>query len=278
MTGAGMPVVPTLCQPFLRLWQIEADGAPIETPTSTVLPVLHQGAPAMLKLLKPGSDEKDGIAALRHFAGASAVRLIEATDEAVLMERAVGGRSLTAMALGDADDEATVILARTASRLHAAGPPSPDTTIGPLRGRFRALFALRSEHPVLGRAAAMAEHLLAEPQRVAVLHADLHHENVLDSPRGFLAIDPKGAIGEATYDVANLFLNPAGVERLVLDQGRARRIAGLIAAETGFDPARIRHFAFAHAGLATAWNIEDGIDPRLGLALAEMLEPVETAR
>ncbi len=264
--------VPARCLPFLRLWRLEADGAPIETPTSTVLPVLHQGTPAMLKLLKPGSDERDGIAALRHFAGTAAVRLIEAADDAVLMERAVGPRSLTAMALGDADDEATVILARTASRLHAAGPPSPGSSIGPLSARFRALFALRSRHAVLGRAAAMAEALLAAPRDVAVLHADLHHENVLDSPRGFLAIDPKGAIGEATYDVANLFLNPAGVERLVLDPERARGMEALIAAETGFEPARIRQFAFAHAGLATAWNIEDGIDPRLGLALAEMLE------
>ena len=45
-----------------------------------------------------------------------------------------------------------------------------------------------------------------DPQRV-VLHGDLHQENVLlDAAGGWLAIDPKGVVGPACYEVAR-FLN-----------------------------------------------------------------------
>lgn len=266
-----MTEAPDRFAPYLASWRLDPDGPPIETATSWLLPVRHRGAPAMLKRLKPSSDEADGIAALRHFAGDGALALIEASADAVLMERAVGPRSLAAMALSGEDDAAARILAATAMRLHRPRP-APPPEIASLRRRFRALFELRSTAAVLDRAATMAERLFAEPRDVAVLHGDLHHENVLDSPRGWLAIDPKGAIGEATYDLANLFCNPAGVERLVLDPARASRLALLFAEVTGFERQRILAVAFAHAGLATSWNIEDGIDPRLGLAIAAMLE------
>jgi streptomycin 6-kinase len=51
--------------------------------------------------------------------------------------------------------------------------------------------------------------LLAEPREVGVLHGDLHHGNVLDfGVRGWLAIDPKGLLGERGFDFANIFTNP----------------------------------------------------------------------
>jgi streptomycin 6-kinase len=41
------------------------------------------------------------------------------------------------------------------------------------------------------------------------LHGDIQHGNILDfGSRGWLAIDPKGLIGERSFDYANLFCNP----------------------------------------------------------------------
>ena len=66
----------------------------------------------------------------------------------------------------------------------------------------------QAELPILARCADVARRLLAEPREVTVLHGDLHHDNVLHGSRGWLAIDPKGLIGERTYEVANLLGNP----------------------------------------------------------------------
>jgi streptomycin 6-kinase len=258
---------------WLERWSLVADGTPIETPTSNLLPVTQGGAPAMLKLLKPSSDEGPGIAALRWFAGDGAVRVIAAEGDAVVMERAVGTRSLTAMAVGGEDEAAIRIIAGVAKALH--GPrPEPPPELPTLARRFRALFEAGPAHPVLARCAETARRLVATSQESVVLHGDLHHENVLDSPRGWLAIDPKGVAGERAYDTANLFLNPAGVERLVLDPERALRLAAILSQELALDQARVLGFAFAHAGLSAAWCIEDGIDPRIAIEAAEMLEPL----
>lgn len=47
------------------------------------------------------------------------------------------------------------------------------------------------------------------PHDEVVLHGDLHHGNILDfGTRGWLAIDPKGLLGERGFDYANIFTNP----------------------------------------------------------------------
>lgn len=262
-----------LFAPWMQRWRLVADGAPIETPTSNLLPVAMGGEPAMLKLLKPSSDEGPGIAALRWFAGNGAVRVIAAEGDALVMERALGRRSLTAMAVGGGDEDAIRIIAGVARALHAPRPePTPE--LPTLARRFRALFEAGPQHPVLARCAASARRLVETSEECVVLHGDLHHENVLDSPRGWLAIDPKGVAGERAYEAANLFLNPTGVERLVLDPERALRLSAILSQELALDPARVLGFAFAHAGLSAAWCIEDGIDPRIAIEAAEMLKPL----
>jgi len=42
------------------------------------------------------------------------------------------------------------------------------------------------------------------------MHGDFHHYNVLSSDRGWLAIDPKGMLGPAAYEVGPLLMNPLG--------------------------------------------------------------------
>ena len=42
-----------------------------------------------------------------------------------------------------------------------------------------------------------------------LLHGDLQHYNVLlDKDRGWVAIDPKGVVGELEYEVGALLRNP----------------------------------------------------------------------
>jgi streptomycin 6-kinase len=135
------------------------------------------------------------------------VRVIDANDTAVLMERADGPRSLTSMAVSGSDVEAAEILAETVLQLHAPRAGPIPSTLVPLKFQFGALFTRAVDHEFLARCATVARHLLATPHDAVPLHGDLHHGNVLDGEgRGWLAVDPKGLIGERTY--ANLLKIP----------------------------------------------------------------------
>ncbi len=96
-----------------------------------------------------------------------------------------------------------------------------------MRDRFQALFARETQTPLLTRCAAVARHLLATERETTTLHGDLHHDNVLSSPHGWLAIDPKGTIGERTYEVANLLCNPQPHGDIVHRPDRMRRLSAL---------------------------------------------------
>jgi Aminoglycoside/hydroxyurea antibiotic resistance kinase len=106
-------------------------------------------------------------------------------------------------------------------------------------------------------AADAAAALLASPltgtDDTVVLHGDLHHDNILDGgPRGWLAIDPNGLIGERTYDIANLLRNPWPHGNVVHDPERMQRIAAIYARQLGLDPRGCLQFALAHSGLSAA--------------------------
>ncbi len=142
--------------------------------------------------------------------------------------------------------------------------------LAPLPVWFRQLEPAAHAHGgVLVKSAAAARALLAAPREDVVLHGDIHHDNILDfGPRGWLAIDPKGLHGERGYDYANLFCNPdpetaAAPERLV-------RRAAMVAAAAGIEPRRLLQWVLAYAGLSAAWDIGDGADPALPLAVAEI--------
>src|SRR5262245_33970987 len=73
---------------YLASWGVTLDGALIETRSSWLVPVRRAGQPAMLKVMRPGSDEAPGIALLRYLCGDGAVRVMDADFGALLMERA----------------------------------------------------------------------------------------------------------------------------------------------------------------------------------------------
>jgi streptomycin 6-kinase len=258
-------------------WGLVPEGPEIETPSSWLLPVRQRARPAMLKVHKPESDERPGSDYLRYVAGEGAVRLMAADQDAVLMERTTGSRSLMDMAVRGDDLGAGEILADTVTSLHAArAQPRPQTLV-PLTRQFASLFERADEHRWLQLSAACARALLAAPRDVIALHGDLHHDNVLDGgARGWLAIDPKGLVGERTYDVANLLGNPWPHGAIVHSSERMARMAKLYADRLGMDLHRILAFALAHAGLAASWHLDHGSDPAYRLTCVEVLAPLLT--
>ncbi|WP_158815118.1 aminoglycoside phosphotransferase family protein [Methylocapsa sp. S129] len=259
----------------LANWSLVPDGDLMETRSSWLMPVRQGAILAMLKIFKPASDERDGTDLLRYLDGEAAVRIIEADNDAILMERVNGPLSLVNMATSGADIQAAEILADTVLRLHAPRPRPVPTSLTPLEHQFASLFGRAEDQPLLSRCAAIARRLLASQRDIVPLHGDLHHSNVLDGgARGWLAIDPKALIGERTYETANLLANPWPHAEIVHDTGRMKRLARLYSARLSLDVSRVLEFSLAHAGLSASWDMDDGVDPSYRLECIEALGPL----
>jgi len=261
----------SLLRPYLDRWQLIADGAPIVTPRAVLLPVRHERRAAMLKVATD-AEEKFGNLLLSWWAGDGAAAVFAASDDAILMERAMGKRSLTAYAQDGRDDEATEILCDVVAGLHRPrSAPLPELV--PLDIWFADLFPAAATHGgILARAAATAQTLLADQRDLRPLHADIHHDNVLDfEERGWLAIDPKRVIGEAGYDYANIFCNPDmdhPVPPVSVLPERFQQRLKIIASRSGIPRRRLAEWILAYTGLSAAWIINDGDDPVVDLTVA----------
>ncbi|HEX4548409.1 aminoglycoside phosphotransferase family protein [Pseudomonas sp.] len=240
---------------WLQRWALVQDGEPIITPGSRLLPVRLGVTPAMLKIALD-TDEQYGNRLMTWWDGDGAAQVLAHHENALLLERAMGRRSLMHMALNGQDDAATRIMCTALARLHAPRPTPPPPLVE-LAPWFASLRIAAAEH---GGAYAVslqtAEALLAHPQDVVVLHGDMHHDNVLDfGQRGWLAIDPKRVRGERGFDYANLICNPdlptAG------DPERFRRQVEVIVDAAMLDRRRLLQWVHAFAGLSAAWFLED---------------------
>jgi len=208
-------------------------------------------------------DARRGGDFLRWRGGRGAVHLIDRRGDLSLLEHVAGGDLLTQLdTLGD--DEATRIAADVLRLLHAPSPAPWPASLQPLPDHFASLFAKArldrqaGRHSLFVEAAQRADALLADQQDVRPLHGDIHHENILRGTRGWLAIDPKGLIGDPAYDFANLFYNPLERDDLRADPERARRMAAILAQASGREAGVILDFGFCHACLSASWHVEDG--------------------
>jgi streptomycin 6-kinase len=108
-----------------------------------------------------------------------------------------------------------------------------------------------------------------------VLHGDIHHYNIRQSTRGWLAFDPKGLVGERAYDYANTLCNP-GMPELVYNETRLLTNAAILAEMGALDLQRVLAFTYAYACLnASQWvRRGDGEDiVQWFLKVAQIIEP-----
>jgi streptomycin 6-kinase len=265
---------------YLAAWELSSPQLLTQTRTSAIYTVTHGAERVVLKLLSPSeTEEQRGALALRHFAGHGAVRLLRHDQGAQLMEYAAGDELVTLVERGE-DERATGIIAQVIAQLHSAPQDAPRDGLLPLEPWFRALFAKATLDRQAGvesifvRGAALAEELLAQQRDIRVLHGDIHHYNIRQSPRGWLAFDPKGLVGERTYDCANTLCNPVYPE-LVHNEARLLRSAAILAESLALDQWRVLAFTYAYACLNASWWVQLGGDDivRWSLDVAAIIEP-----
>jgi streptomycin 6-kinase len=251
----------------------------IETPDSQLIFGRTSTEPVVLKVIKRRGDEWFCGEMLQAFGGNGMVRVLAFEEGAVLLERLEPGTSLSEMALSGDDAGATEILADVMRRMNPGPPPASAVAVADLAEGFRRYLARgSSEIP-----RALVEHaqqvyldLCASQTRPRLLHGDLHHDNVLfDRTRGWVAIDPKGLIGEPEYEIGAALRNPyERPELFASPQVIEQRLKSLSEA-LGLDGTRVLRWAFAQAVLAMIWSVEEGdpVDARYPfLVLAQVME------
>ena len=109
-----------------------------------------------------------------------------------------------------------------------------------------------------------------------ILHGDLHHANILFSAEGeWLAIDPKGILGDPGYEVGSFMLNrlPAGAPNAELAEIFSQRIS-IFSDGLCINKERLTRWAFCHAVLSALWDLEEAKEWHQTIRLAEILERV----
>ena len=243
-----------------------------------VAPVIcADGKDAVLKLGVPHNDFMNEMAALRLYDGAGMVKLLAGDVDlgAMLLERLMPGTSLSS--LGD-DERATSVAAQVMRQSWRPPPPEHQfptvsdwaSGLENLRERFAGTTGPISA-PLVEKAETLFSELIGTMGAPVLLHGDLHHDNILSAVREpWLAIDPKGVVGEAEYEVGafvrNRLLTGPKPEMLL-----ARRVDQFVD-ELGFGRERIVGWSLAQAVLSAWWSFEDtGHVWNEAIACAELL-------
>jgi streptomycin 6-kinase len=268
----GLPAIIEACAarwsievgpPFLPLYYnyvAHADGA--------------DGARLVLKICFPDDEASTEREAMRLFDGRGAARLIEsdAGRGALLLERLEPGTKLSELC--DADDEGATSAAASVMRIlsvadwgrgFARHRARHEGTSGPLPARL------------FDEAETLFRDLNASADEPVLLHGDLHQGNIIAARREpWLAIDPKGIVGDAAYEVGALLRNPN--DRILgwpnLPRVMGRRIRQL-SEELGFERVRVRGWGLSQAILASIWSCEERDSPAFGVACAEAIAAVK---
>ena len=258
---------------YISAWELIPDGDPIVTPHAQLLPVLRHRETAMLKVASEAEEKRGGLL-LEWWDGVGAARVLASDGDAILIERALGGRSLTQFAQNGRDGEATEILCDVVAALHAPRTKPPPADLIPLHEWFRELRPAAASGGLLAYAAETAEILLADQRDIRPLHGDIHHDNVLDfGERGWLAIDPKRLIGDRAFDYANIFCNPDMDHPhppVATRQDCFLRRVEVVTRRSGLERRRLLQWIVAWTGLSAAWLIGDGLSAAVDLRVGEM--------
>ncbi|WP_354063761.1 aminoglycoside phosphotransferase family protein [Devosia sp. 2618] len=246
-------------------WSLTKSTLVAETATSWIFRVEQNGRNfAALKILKSlaAEEERRGAQLMNWYGGEGAATVFDMHGDTIFMEWLDGGTLSEPVRAGH-DDEGTIAICTVVTNLHRPRADAPEGLM-PLPQRFKALFDTdvrawpHTARDLYARASGIALKLFDRPSAQIPLHGDLHHDNILSSDRGWLAIDPKGLIGDPLYEVANVFRNPPGAIQLSANPKRINALVEAFETRLGFPRKRVLGYAAAHSALSACWDLAAG--------------------
>jgi streptomycin 6-kinase len=266
-TGSGprfLDALPDTIDTIARAWDLRVETAYPLSFHWVCRVTRGDGSPAVLKLGVPDGHLDGEALALRLWDGAGAVRLLDhdPVRGALLLEQAIPGTPVSALVPQD-DEAATAALISAGRGLHrAASDPRLDRLEDEGVAFAEHLARFPGDDPLprhmVERAARLFDELCASAPDRALLHGDLHHDNVLSADRQpWLAIDSKGITGDPAFDCGAMLYNPYPWIR---DADLARVIPARVeqlADGFGFPIERVIAWGFVMAVLSEVWDAND---------------------
>lgn len=192
--------------------------------------------------------------------GAPRLLEIDREDRAILIERVRPGETMDVYFAGD--PFACVEPAIEVLRSILSPPPYPPAEAQLFYDWYFQFQRFRdTDFPkdYAEKACQIFERLFQDDDRTYHLHGDFHPANVISSGEGrFVAIDPKGLVGNVAYDIS-VFLNnlhrwQKGKPNVRYDLFTAAKKFG---DAFGMDERRIREAAYAGMVIGAWWNFDD---------------------
>ncbi|SMO79369.1 aminoglycoside phosphotransferase family protein [Fodinibius sediminis] len=257
--------LPSLIRSIEKSWNIQVSTyLPSLTYNYVALAETNEGNKTVLKIGVPCDALDLEARSLQFFGGNGAARLLKYSTErgAMLIERIEPGYSITQLD----EKQAVKAFSFVIKEIHR----SPDSSYnfptlqdwGTGFDQLRAQFDGKSgplPPDLMDNGEAIYKDLIESMASPVLLHGDLHHENILAGRRKpWLAIDPKGVIGEPEYEAGAFLRNP--LSKLVYEDNLAGLIKNridMISEMTGYDKDRMAQWGFAQAVLSAIWSFED---------------------
>ncbi len=295
-----LAILPALIDEFSELWRL-TDVRPVpnlsynfvafaKRPSTApqrargsahIVPTVFREDEVVLKIGVPHRELKSEIETLKLFNGNGACQLLESDEErgAFLLERLTPGTMLAKL---EDDDERTHIAADVMQRLWK--PPALQSKFIQLSDWFDELKDIRPQFDggtgpfpkeIFERVESFLPELFADKD-VKLIHGDFHHFNILKSEeRGWLAIDPKGVIGPAGYEIGPFMINPwNGLSDGISLQVQTERRIDIFRERLGWEREKIIRWSLAHSVLSAWWSFPN-LDWNYSLNCAKIFSEIK---
>ncbi len=256
---AWVAELPSILEGRLQAWHL-IDCQPI--PNLSINYVCFctslQHGPVVLKVQGPHQERYTEIEALQLFGGRSCCRIVavDLPSASMQLERACPGSTLRELP----DRVQQLAIGARMVRdlpLRATSPNRLPTYVqwleaaGLMLERTAAPSGLRE---LLSDAREQYERLLVAGEQPAVMHGDLHHDNILRDGDRWVVIDPQGVTGPAVLEAGRFIQNHAAVDFRWMDWQELEQTTQFVASVLEQPYARVlRAFSVLHV-LSVCWD------------------------
>lgn len=228
--------------------------------------------PIILKLCFDPKSLRQEVEALKMFASYGVIKLYDYATQAILLQRAVPGIHLKSF-FPTHEKSCLKIITTLINTLHQA-PITTAYTFKPLKD---VLTIIDKENTIprtyIGKAQRIKSLLWNYSFKEVLLHGDLHHDNIINNNKQWLAIDPKGIVGPACYEAIACIINPMpallttpSFEEIIKDR------IHFFAAYFNVSSSIIMQWCFVHSVAAWVWSLEDNLDPIYFIKLTDFFD------
>lgn len=231
--------------------------------------------PVILKISCDPKSIAEEKLALEYFNGNGSIQLIAENDKyhALLLQQAIPGMTLKSHYSSQPEYVMDCYIA-TMKKLHNPFL-SNKKSYRHIQDWLKAIDELQDRYcpaHLVKKAITLKNELLSSMTNEIFLHGDLHHDNILKNDDQWLAIDPKGVIGEPEFEIAAfdfMYVDELVHQIDVKDIFEAR--VNILAQKADLNPQRIKDWVFVRLILMAAWQVQDNNNPTWAIQLAEKL-------